>query len=108
MPWPVGPTTLAGVIVPVMVAGGAGHACVPAGALVIGGLFAHSHTLMPPGAPFSWPKWMCACVTAPSSAAYDRRYWILSWNRLISALNLPLPVVDSGSGVSSKPLSRSL
>jgi hypothetical protein len=49
----------------VIVAGCSGHGCVPAGAFVIGGLLAHSQTLMPPVVARA-PKWMWACVTGLS------------------------------------------
>ena len=63
MPCVAGPTIWSVVIVPVTVAGGGGHAWVPAGPLP---RFEHRNAETPPVTP-SCPKWMCACWTAPPS-----------------------------------------
>ena len=63
MPWPAGPTTCAGVIMPLTVPSG-GHAGVPAGPLP---RLLHRNAEMPPLTARA-PRWMCAWVTVPPAA----------------------------------------
>src|SRR6187200_1478651 len=96
MPCPVGPITSAAVAVPLIVAGEAGHACVPAGPLP---RFVHRKIEIPPviaGA----PKWMCDWSTLPSSASYDSVHENDSPSLSTFALKVPPPVVEIVSGVS--------
>ncbi len=61
IPWPLGPSTLAGVAVPLSDPDGVGQARTPAGG---DGRFEQNQIEMPPLTPVC-PKWMWACVTEP-------------------------------------------
>ena len=94
MPWPAGPITSAGTMVPVT-SPAAGQVWVPAGPLP---RFVHRNTLIPPAWPTA-PKWMWACETMPTVSAYVSRYSIPA--SVTIARNVPWPAVDRANGASS-------